>query len=193
MADTCADKGGDSHDHEFGSVGRDGVGVGESGTGTAASGVNARDTVGEIKDYGVGKKAEGALGDEGGVHGVNDWALRRALWTRGHAAYDNAADCTRDYKRHASVASIGPAQFDAVYANLVQGRRFSKPVPLSFIIGVLVLLQSHDLVMHGWKKEGLWEPPPLEPQFIPVRRYSNSDNDDGNLILREAIEKSFEW
>ncbi|KAJ3084456.1 hypothetical protein HK100_009291, partial [Physocladia obscura] len=218
MGDTCTDVAGDSHDHGV-RTGRDGLDVAESGTCVTAGGVDRRDTVGEIKGYGAGDRAEGegvAVGDEG----VDDWALRRALWTRGHAAYDDAADCTRDYKRHAAVASVGPAQFDAVYANLVQGRRFSKPVPLSFITAVLVFIQSHDPApqpircnpqphhlisnhsvstakhspkpqIHGWKKEGLWEPPPSEPQFIPVRRDSNSDN-DGNLILREVVDKSFE-
>ncbi|KAI9347361.1 hypothetical protein BDR26DRAFT_75419 [Obelidium mucronatum] len=102
------------------------------------------------------------------LEGLDHWTATRTQWTQGHKPYDTLADCCKDYKRHESVSNVESAQFEGVYNNLVNGRRFARPVPLTFITAVLI---------HGWKKEGLWAPPPPEPEVKPEKRPS-SDEDE---------------
>ncbi|KAJ3286460.1 hypothetical protein HDU79_006463 [Rhizoclosmatium sp. JEL0117] len=99
--------------------------------------------------------------------GLSHWESTRREWTKGHAPYSETGDCQRDYKAHPSVSKVHPSQFNDVYENLVNGRRFQKPVPLTFITAVLI---------SGWKKEGLWCERPPEPIEKPIKR-EDSDNE----------------
>ncbi|KAF9122647.1 hypothetical protein BGW39_009607 [Mortierella sp. 14UC] len=55
--------------------------------------------------------------------------------------------------------AIHPGNHDAIYDSLVYDRkRLSKPIPLPLVIKVLV---------SGWKRDGLWQESPAQPQSAP--------------------------
>ncbi|KAJ3402061.1 hypothetical protein CcCBS67573_g05175 [Chytriomyces confervae] len=101
--------------------------------------------------------------------GLPHWEDARRTWTRGHKPYDPNADCYKDYKRHTAVEKVDPVHFNGVYDSIVNGRRFSKPVPLNFITAVLI---------HGWKREGLWEAPVAEPDHLSRTQPVQEDAED---------------
>ncbi|KAI8811502.1 hypothetical protein BJ742DRAFT_769422 [Cladochytrium replicatum] len=81
--------------------------------------------------------------------GYLHWLSQREKWTEGHTPYDPYTT-QPSYKSNPALAQVDETHFDAIYDGLVNGRRFAKPVPLAFVSTVLV---------HGWKREGLWAPP----------------------------------
>ncbi|KAI8819365.1 uncharacterized protein EV422DRAFT_109460 [Fimicolochytrium jonesii] len=90
--------------------------------------------------------------------GLSFWEQRRAAWVCGHKPYpEEEADKAKEAKEeHCDWASkspvlseVQPGHMDAIYKSMVEGRRFARPVPLPFVVAVLV---------DGWKKEGLWSP-----------------------------------
>ncbi|KAI9091800.1 hypothetical protein DFS34DRAFT_313985 [Phlyctochytrium arcticum] len=82
--------------------------------------------------------------------GLSAWEARRASWTKGHKPYSPHPPPAPDwFKSNPALADVDESHFDAIYKSLVDGRRFAKPVPLPFVVSVLI---------HGWKKEGLWHP-----------------------------------
>ncbi|KAI8826202.1 uncharacterized protein EV422DRAFT_503503 [Fimicolochytrium jonesii] len=83
--------------------------------------------------------------------GLPFWEQRRAAWTANHTPYtENPAPVTDQWIRdNPALADVDATAYDAIYAALVEGRRFARRTPLPFVTSVLV---------HGWKKEGLWAP-----------------------------------
>ncbi|KAJ3216514.1 hypothetical protein HDU67_009381 [Dinochytrium kinnereticum] len=81
------------------------------------------------------------------VIGVEHWEQRRRQWTQSHRPYDPDGKAGESFRNHAALKEVEPVHYDAIYQSLVAGRRFAKPVPLDFITTILI---------HGWKKEGLW-------------------------------------
>jgi hypothetical protein len=70
--------------------------------------------------------------------GLSHWEQRRAQWTRGHKPYDPETSASESYQSNPALKEVEPCHFDAIYQSLVDGRRFAKPVPLSFITTILV-------------------------------------------------------
>ncbi|TPX59841.1 hypothetical protein PhCBS80983_g02253 [Powellomyces hirtus] len=106
--------------------------------------------------------------------GLSHWEQRRAAWIQGHKPYtQNPAPAADDWcKDNPALAEVDSTHFDAIYRSLVDGRRFAKAVPLPFVVAVLV---------HGWKKEGLWSPATgigsAYPNEQPERSSNNNDWD----------------
>ncbi|KAI8614247.1 hypothetical protein BC830DRAFT_1128455 [Chytriomyces sp. MP71] len=105
------------------------------------------------------------------TEGLAHWERSRQQWTQGHKPYNPDADCFRDYKRNPDLEKIDVhAHFNGIYDSVVLGRRFAKPVPLNFITAVLI---------HGWKREGLWSERPPEP-IEPTVKLDESASSDAN-------------
>ncbi|KAJ3161764.1 hypothetical protein HDU86_006535 [Geranomyces michiganensis] len=85
------------------------------------------------------------------TRGLPLWEQRRAEWIAGHKPYSQNTRAATDQwaKDNPALVDVDQSHFDAIYKSMVDGRRFAKPVPLPFVVAVLV---------HGWKKEGLWAP-----------------------------------
>ncbi|KAJ3167943.1 hypothetical protein HDU88_001890 [Geranomyces variabilis] len=85
------------------------------------------------------------------ARGLPLWEQRRAQWIAGHKPYSQNTRAATDQwaKDNPALVDVDQSHFDAIYKSMVDGRRFAKPVPLPFVVAVLV---------HGWKKEGLWAP-----------------------------------
>ncbi|KAI9011245.1 hypothetical protein BC832DRAFT_590488 [Gaertneriomyces semiglobifer] len=100
----------------------------------------------EPSSNGPGMKSDEELGV-----GVSTWERRRAEWTRGHQPYAATASLssTDRFKNNPSLAEVNVSHYDAIYRSLMEGRRFANPVPLPFVVAVLI---------NGWKREGLWDP-----------------------------------
>jgi hypothetical protein len=66
----------------------------------------------------------------------------RSQWTLNHIPYSESTH---------SHSTIPVDQYDGIYDCLISGKSLKKPLNLSFIIAVLI---------HGWKSDGLFTPPP---------------------------------
>ena len=84
--------------------------------------------------------------DYGSIH----FERKRQLWTLNHHPYDPNSNVAIDYKSHPKTQHIQQHQFDQIYALLASEKSFKNPLPLSFVMGV---------VIDSWKKQGLWNPP----------------------------------
>ncbi|KND00512.1 uncharacterized protein SPPG_04824 [Spizellomyces punctatus DAOM BR117] len=103
--------------------------------------------------------------------GLSQWEQTRAQWTRGHRPYSpNPPPAPDWYKSNPALADVDVTHFDAIYKSLVEGRRFAKPVPLPFVVAVLI---------HGWKVEGLWNPATGIGAAYPADE-SNNNNKNNN-------------
>lgn len=78
--------------------------------------------------------------------GLNHWLKTRSNFTLNHKPYNSKFNSEFEYKNHPSLKDVEPGHFDTVYHSLVTGRKFQQPMPLSFVMMV---------ILHGWRKEGL--------------------------------------
>lgn len=60
---------------------------------------------------------------------------------------------------HHLLKNITRANYDAIYSHLIDGRKLTQPLPLPFVM---------DVVIHGWRKEGFYDYPPAVPVPPPV-------------------------
>ena len=85
--------------------------------------------------------------------GYDNWVAKRREWTLGHKLY------LKDKKliiEDPTLQSMSSESKDIIYENLSKGKKFSVPKPLYFVIEILV---------HAWKRDGLWEPPKDQINF----------------------------
>lgn len=73
---------------------------------------------------------------------MNNWESIRREWTYNHTPYSPNSRSEYAYPTD---------QYDSIYTCLVSGKTLKKPLKLGFIINILI---------HGWKSEGLFTPPP---------------------------------
>ena len=85
-------------------------------------------------------------GDEKGVIGFEHWQKVRGDWTQNHTRYDSKFNAELEYKKNDDLMDVEKGHFDTIYHSLVTGRKFQKPMPLSFVMLVII---------HGWRREGL--------------------------------------
>ena len=78
--------------------------------------------------------------------GLSHWLKTRRNFTLDHKPYNPKANAEFEYKKHAILADVEPGHFDTIYHSLITGRKFQHPMPLSFVMLVII---------HGWRKEGL--------------------------------------
>ena len=84
--------------------------------------------------------------------GLGHWERQRACWTIGHHPYKSTV---HDYNSHPALKDVNESHFDAIYNSLVSGRRFTQPVPLSFVVKILVNIMSS--LVHSIKFQlGSW-------------------------------------
>ena len=84
--------------------------------------------------------------DDNNEVGLSHWLKTRRNFTLHHKPYNSKANAALLYKNHPSLADVEIGHFDTVYHSLVTGRKFQQPMPLSFVMLV---------ILHGWRKEGL--------------------------------------
>ena len=70
------------------------------------------------------------------------WESVRSKWTINHTPYTESTNPEHPYPID---------QYDSIYSSLVAGKTLKKPLQLSFVVEILI---------HGWKSEGLFTPPP---------------------------------
>ena len=80
--------------------------------------------------------------------GASYWECRRKQWIGNQQLIkDDDPPCLhleRNYLKLDHLSDIQPTNFDEIYKQIVfHGRRFTKPVPLEFVV---------DVLYHGWKK-----------------------------------------
>jgi hypothetical protein len=84
--------------------------------------------------------------------GLDHYIQQRKEFTKTHKKYT-----TEPLPLPLDLSTIENDQFDTIHESLLQGRKFLKPTPLSFVFKVLIF---------GWKKEGVvprdW--PPKKPE-----------------------------
>ncbi|KAI1316497.1 hypothetical protein EDD11_009910 [Mortierella claussenii] len=86
--------------------------------------------------------------------GLDHWNKTREQWTKGRWHIVPSAN-----SNNPALSAIHPGNHDAIYDSLVYDRkRLSKPIPLPLVIKVLV---------SGWKRDGLWQESPAQPQSGP--------------------------
>ncbi|OAQ36524.1 hypothetical protein K457DRAFT_131746 [Linnemannia elongata AG-77] len=86
--------------------------------------------------------------------GLEHWNRTREEWTKGRWHVVQSAN-----SQNPALNAIHPGNHDAIYDSLVYDRkRLSKPIPLPLVIKVLV---------SGWKRDGLWQESPAQPQATP--------------------------
>ncbi|KAG0284334.1 hypothetical protein BGZ97_008227 [Linnemannia gamsii] len=86
--------------------------------------------------------------------GLDHWNRTREEWTKGRWHVVPSAN-----SQNPALNAIHPGNHDAIYDSLVYDRkRLSKPIPLPLVIKVLV---------SGWKRDGLWQESPAQPQSAP--------------------------
>ena len=73
---------------------------------------------------------------------MKDWESIRRDWTQNHESYS---------PNPTSKDPFPIESYENIYTCLLDGKSLKTPLNLSFIIKVLV---------HGWKSEGLFTPPP---------------------------------
>ncbi|KAG9072667.1 hypothetical protein KI688_000439 [Linnemannia hyalina] len=90
----------------------------------------------------------------GAATGLEHWNRTREEWTKGRWQVVQSAN-----SQNPALNAIHPGNHDAIYDSLVYDRkRLSKPIPLPLVIKVLV---------SGWKRDGLWQDSPAQPQVAP--------------------------
>ncbi|KAI8929460.1 hypothetical protein BC831DRAFT_443700 [Entophlyctis helioformis] len=92
---------------------------------------------------------------DAGHIGLTHWEQQRAQWAAGHRPYNAGLASAEAFKSHPNLFDVDDSHYTAIYTSLVNGRRFSKTVPLSFVITILI---------HGWRQDGL-VPPDWPPQL----------------------------
>ena len=78
--------------------------------------------------------------------GLSDWERKRREFTQGHKPYNSKSNAAIEYKSNPLLCDVEQGHFDTIYESIVSGKKFLKPMPLSFVMLVIV---------HGWRKEGL--------------------------------------
>ncbi|KAJ1342043.1 hypothetical protein BSLG_003360 [Batrachochytrium salamandrivorans] len=76
--------------------------------------------------------------DRRGSIGSLNWENQRQAWRRQHIPYDSSRVASKAFKNNASLREVDESHYDSIYESLLNGRRFSKGVPLSFVISILV-------------------------------------------------------
>lgn len=76
----------------------------------------------------------------------SEWTRIRREWTRNHKKYSE----TKHPQDHDQVRNLSIHHYNAVYAKLIASKKLKNPLPLLFVIDVLV---------YGWKSEGYWDAP----------------------------------
>ncbi|KAK3838380.1 MAG: hypothetical protein JOS17DRAFT_284381 [Linnemannia elongata] len=93
-------------------------------------------------------------GSSDATTGLEHWNRTREEWTKGRWHVVQSAN-----SQNPALNAIHPGNHDAIYDSLVYDRkRLSKPIPLPLVIKVLV---------SGWKRDGLWQESPAQPQSAP--------------------------
>lgn len=93
-------------------------------------------------------------------HEEDFWTKQRLQWTQNHKRYSMTKPIDSILKEHQSLRNISVIHYEPIYKSMVQGKKLSTPLPLSFVMDVYIFM---------WKKEGLWDPPSTEynPNSLP--------------------------
>ena len=75
--------------------------------------------------------------DEGKI-GVMRWEAERAQWIQGHQPYDISSYGEAAFKAHPSLHDVTQYHYDMIYSSLIQGRKLSRSIPISFLTTVMV-------------------------------------------------------
>ncbi|OAJ45044.1 hypothetical protein BDEG_28212 [Batrachochytrium dendrobatidis JEL423] len=96
--------------------------------------------------------------DRQGIIGYLNWQMRRDAWRKQHTPYDPTRPVSTNYKNNTTLQEVESTHHASIYESMISGRKFSKAVPVSFVIIILI---------HGWRSDGLvpanW-PPPFSPE-----------------------------
>lgn len=79
---------------------------------------------------------------------TNHWDIKRRQWTKGQIHQYDPYQTTSFNKAHSVIENIEEKDYCGIYDALIAKRNISSPLPLGFVITVLVC---------GWKRDGLWE------------------------------------
>ncbi|TPX30142.1 hypothetical protein SmJEL517_g06223 [Synchytrium microbalum] len=91
-----------------------------------------------------------AINDGAPQMGLSHWEQQRNHWRRNHQEYNE--NSFESFRSHPALEAVEEAHYETIFSSIVHNqRRFARPVPLDFVTTVLV---------HGWKAEGLFTPPP---------------------------------
>ncbi|GBB85124.1 hypothetical protein RclHR1_01170008 [Rhizophagus clarus] len=100
----------------------------------------------------------GSSNGSSGEYGLELWNKRREMWIKGNSNNPESSS----NRNNPALANITPNNYYSIYDSLVHDKkRLAKPVPLPYVIKILV---------SGWKRDGIW--PKDQPSDLP----SNSND-----------------